>query len=311
MAQIIISEFMDREAVDSATGEYAVHYDPELVDKPAELKAMLQNAEALVVRNRTRVSQDLLDNAPQLKVIGRLGVGLDNIDLEACKQRGVQVCPATGANDAAVAEWVITSAMMLFRGAFFKTSQMMAGKWPRQESMGSETAGKMLGLVGFGGIARETAKRARFLGMKILAYDPYIPADASCWQETLKVEHLNELLEAADVVSLHVPLTKETHHMIDSDAISRMKKEAFLVNAARGGVVDEEELVAAIKTGRLAGAALDVFENEPLTESSAALFDNVPNLVLTPHIAGVTIESNQRVSRVTMQNVIDVLGKSQ
>ncbi|MGD8209819.1 MAG: hydroxyacid dehydrogenase [Desulfobacterales bacterium] len=310
MAQIIISEFMDREAVESATAEYVVHYDPELVDKPDELKAMLQNAEALVVRNRTRVNQDLLDNAPQLKVIGRLGVGLDNIDLEACKQRGVQVCPATGANDAAVAEWVITSAMMLLRGAFFKTSQMLAGKWPRQESMGSETAGKMLGLVGFGGIARETAKRARFLGMKILAYDPYIPADTSCWQETLNVEHLNELLEAADVVSLHVPLTKETHHMIDSDAFSRMKKEAFLINAARGGVVDEKELVAAIKTGRLAGAALDVFENEPLTESSAALFDNVPNLVLTPHIAGVTIESNQRVSRVTMQNVIDVLGKS-
>lgn len=307
MAQIVISEFMDREAVDAVSDTYTIYYDPELVDKPEELKDHLQHAHALVVRNRTQVTQDLLDAAPNLRVIGRLGVGLDNIDVKACQERGVKVCPATGANDAAVAEWVIASVMILFRGAFFKRSQMVEGKWPRQESMGSETAGKIIGLVGFGGIARETAKRAVFLGMETLAYDPYVPADASCWLETRKVEDLDELLQRADVVSLHVPLTKETFHMFDAGRLARMKSGAMLINAARGGVVDEKALVEAIKLGRLAGAALDVYENEPLTASAAALFDGVPNLVLTPHIAGVTIESNQRVSKVTMDNVIKVL----
>ena len=161
------------------------------------------------------------------------------------------------------------------------------------------------------GIGKAMARRARGFNMKVLYYDASGRNKKDEEVGALYCETLEEVLKHSDFLSLHVPLTKETHHMIDSDAISRMKKEAFLVNAARGGVVDEEELVAAIKTGRLAGAALDVFENEPLTESSAALFENVPNLVLTPHIAGVTIESNQRVSRVTMQNVIDVLGKSQ
>lgn len=309
MAQIVISEFMDPAAVDGVDGKYTVCYDPELVDKPADLKAMLKDAQALVVRNRTRVDQALLDGAPNLKVIGRLGVGLDNIDLEACRLIGVEVCPATGANDAAVAEWVIASVMMLFRGAFFNTARMMAGQWPRQASMGCETAGKTLGLVGFGGIARETARRAVSLGMKSLAFDPYVSAGDPCWQLTQKTEDLGQLLQAADVVSLHVPLNTDTRHLMDAGALAQMKPGSFLVNAARGGVVDEKALVAAITSGHLAGAALDVFENEPLTQEGATLFEGVPNLVLTPHIAGVTVESNQRVSRVTMDNVINVLEK--
>lgn len=311
MADIVISEFMDQEAINGTSSEYSIHYDPELVDKPDELKNLLKKAQALVVRNRTQVNQNLLEGAPNLKVIGRLGVGLDNINLDACKTHEVVVCPATGANDAAVAEWVITCVMMLFRRAFFKTPQMMEGKWPRQESMGSETAGKILGLIGFGGIARKTAKRALFLGMETMAYDPYVPATESCWQDTQKVEHLNELLQKADIISLHVPLSKETYHLLNDEAIGQMKSGAVLINSARGGVVDEKALVEAIQTDRLAGAALDVFEKEPLTKTGAALFDGVSNIILTPHIAGVTIESNQRVSKVTMENVIKVLEKSQ
>ena len=311
MAQIVISEFMDQKAVDRAPKKYDVHYDPELVDKPDELKALLGDSQALIVRNRTQVNQDLLDAAPNLKVVGRLGVGLDNIDLNACKNRGIVVCPATGANDVSVAEWVITSVMMLLRGAFSATSQMMEGKWPRQECMGSETGGKIIGLIGFGGIARETAKRALDMGMQATAYDPYLPGTESCWEGMQKIERLNDLLQRADVVSLHIPLTKETSHLISVDAIARMKKGALLINASRGGIVDEKALVEAIKSGHLNGAALDVFENEPLTKSDAALFHGVPNLILTPHIAGVTIESNQRVSQVTLENVSNVLEKTQ
>jgi len=307
MADIVISEFLDQEAIKRTAGDYSVHYDPDLVDKKEELKDWLTTAKALVVRNRTQVNQELIEAAPNLKVVGRLGVGLDNIDMEGCQQRGIKVCPATGANDAAVAEWVITSSLILLRGAFLKNSEMIAGKWPRQESMGNEISGKLLGLVGFGGIAKDTAKRAQYLGMATVAYDPYVKPADPCWQNTSRAETLDELLQKADVVSLHVPLNKETFHLFNSETISQMKNGAILINAARGGVVDEKALVSAMQSGRLAGAALDVFENEPLTQEGAELFRGLPNIILTPHIGGVTVESNQRVSRVTMENVINVL----
>ena len=307
MTDIVISEFMDEEYIEAITPGYDTHYDPDLVNHPDQLKALLAKARALVVRNRTQVNLELLEAAPKLKVVGRLGVGLDNIDMAACEKRGVVVCPATGANDASVAEWVLTTLMMLFRGAFLSTSQMLAGKWPRQQSMGFETAGKTLGLIGFGRIARETQKRAKALGMAIMAFDPYIPAADRCWQDTRKMDNLNDMLPLADAVSLHVPLTAATHYLIDAEALAQMKPGSILINAARGGVVDELALVEALKSNHLGGAALDVFETEPLTKTAAAVFAGIPNLVLTPHIAGVTIESNQRVSQVTLKNICRVL----
>lgn len=307
MQDIVISEFMDQKAVDEASKKYELLYDPELVDRPDDLKGNLSKARALVVRNRTQVNKELLDSAPNLKVVGRLGVGLDNIDLAECKKRQIIVCPATGANDAAVAEWVICSSMMLFRGAFLSQAQMLAGTWPRQQCMGNEIGDKTLGLVGFGGIAQETALRACALGMHVIAFDPYLPADNSAWREATRCETLTDLLQQADVISLHVPLTETTRHLIDADAIGHMKKGAIVINAARGGVVDEKALVEALKSSKLGGAALDVFEVEPLTEAAASLFADIPNLILTPHIGGVTIESNVRVSGVTMDNVCKVL----
>ena len=311
MPDIVITEFMDPKAVEETAQNYDVHYDSQLVDKPDELKTLLADARGLVVRNRTRVDAQLLSSAPRLKVVGRLGVGLDNIDLEACEARGVTVCPATGANDAAVAEWVIATAMLLLRGAFLFNTQMLNGAWPRTAAMGHETAGKTLGLVGFGQIARYTARLAHSLGMNVVAYDPYVPADDNCWKSITRIDDLFALLRTADIVSLHVPLNDTTRHLLDDEAIAQMKKGAILVNAARGGVLDENALVAAMKSGRIQGAALDVYETEPLTASSAAKFTDLPNLVLTPHIAGVTIESNQRVSQVTMENVRRVLEASQ
>ena len=310
MPDIIITEFMDPKAVEETAENYDVHYDSQLVDKPDELKTLLSDARGLVVRNRTRVDAELLNTAPMLKVVGRLGVGLDNIDLKACEDRGVMVCPATGANDAAVAEWVIATAMLLLRGAFLSNAQMLNGEWPRTEAMGHETAGKTLGLVGFGRIARYTARLAQALGMKVVAYDPFVSANDNCWKKITRIDELFALLRTADIVSLHVPLNDTTRHLLDDEAIAQMKKGAILVNASRGGVLDENALVAAMKLGRLRGAALDVFENEPLTASSAAKFAELPNLVLTPHIGGVTIESNQRVSQVTMDNVRRVLEAS-
>jgi (S)-sulfolactate dehydrogenase len=308
VAQVVVTEFMDQAAVDRLAERYDTLYSADLVDRPAELAAALGDCRALVVRNRTQVRGALLDAAPRLEVIGRLGVGLDNIDLDACKTRGIAVCPATGANDVSVAEYVIATALVLLRGAYLSTADVIAGRWPRNALIGREAAGRTLGLVGFGSIARETAKRAIPLGMALAAYDPFVAMDdpALAAFGANKME-LSGLLAASDVVSLHVPLTPQTRNLIDAAAIAGMKPGAVLINAARGGTVDHAALAAALREGRLGGAALDVFEQEPLTAEMAAVFAGCPNLILTPHIAGVTDESNVRVSHVTVDNVIRVL----
>lgn len=306
MPTVVISEFMDEQAIREHLADFDVHYDPALVDKPAELQQLVAGARALVVRNRTQVRGALLEAGARLQVVGRLGVGLDNIDVEACRARNVAVYPATGANSAAVAEYVIATAMMLLRGAYLATGSVVAGEWPRNRLMGREIAGKCLGLIGFGAIARETADRALALGMTAVAFDPHVTPHDPAWRRpggTVSHVDLAALLSQADVVSLHVPLTEDTRHLIDEAALNAMKPGAVLINAARGGVVDEAALAAALNAGRLGGAALDVFEAEPLTAETGARFANCPNLVLTPHIAGVTAESNVRVSHAVAQAV--------
>ncbi len=307
MKKIVITEFMDDAAVDGLKAEFDVLYDPTLVDRSEELLESVAGADAIIVRNRTQVRGELLEKATKLKAVGRLGVGLDNIDMQDCQSRGIKVFPATGANDAAVAEYVITVVMMLFRKAYLSFEAMKNGEWPRTQLMGNETSGKLLGLVGYGGIAREAATRARALGMEVIAYDPFLPDDHPAWQGTESVE-LDELLRRADAVSLHVPLTDQTRHLIDENSIQMMKPGALLVNAARGGVVNDSALIAALKSGHLGGAALDVYESEPLTEEFGEEMAGLKNLILTPHIAGVTVESNVRVSAVTAENVRQVLG---
>ncbi|MBM3571159.1 MAG: hydroxyacid dehydrogenase, partial [Alphaproteobacteria bacterium] len=237
-----------------------------------------------------------------LEVVGRLGVGLDNIDVAACQARGITVIPATGANDVSVAEYVVAGALMLLRGAYGASARVAAGEWSRNALIGREVAGKTLGLIGFGAIAREVAQRARTLDMKIVASDPYVPGDDPAWSR-LHVESraLDDLLATADVISLHVPLTDETRDLINARRFARVKPTAVLINAARGGVVDEAALAQALRDGRLAGAMLDVFAHEPLP-GGGPLAD-APNLILTPHIAGVTAESNERVSALIAAKV--------
>ena len=306
---VVVSEFMDEVALSDFGNDISVNYEPSLVDDRAGLFAALANADAVIVRNRTQVNQDMLDAAPRLRVVGRLGVGLDNIDLDACKSRDIAVLPATGANTLSVVEYVIGAALTLVRGAYFSNAAMIAGDWPRGTlGNGGEVSGRLMGLVGFGAIAQAVAERAKNLGMKVAAHDPFLPSDHPAWSgvESCSVE---DLLEKADVVSVHVPLTKDTANMIDADAISRMKRGAVLINTARGGIVDEAALAEALKAGQLGGAALDVFATEPLTAEAGKVFAGVPNLILTPHIAGVTNEGNTRVSLMTVSNVAEALAK--
>lgn len=305
MTDIVITEFMDEAAVASLSARYAVHHDPDLFGKPDELARLVADIPALIVRNQTQVRGALLAGAKNLKVIGRLGVGLDNIDMEACAGRGIKVFPATGANSLSVVEYVIGTAMTLLRGAYFANAAMLAGEFPKTKLIGREIAGKRMGLVGFGAIARDAAAHARLLGMSIAAYDPYVPADDPAWSNVERLE-LDALLATSDVISLHLPLTPKTKGLIGRASFARMKPDAILINASRGGVMDEAALVEALKGGKLAGAALDVFEEEPL-RGGARLFAGTPNLILTPHIAGNTVESNGRVSGLVAERVIAAL----
>ncbi|MBU2648450.1 hydroxyacid dehydrogenase [bacterium] len=309
MKKIVITEFMDQAAVDSLSSDFEVLYDPSLADKTDELHRAIRDADAIIVRNRTQVRGALLATAVKLTVVGRLGVGMDNIDQEACKSRNIAVFPATGANDGAVAEYVVSAALMLFRRAYLSADRMMAGLWPRTDLMGNEIGGKVLGLIGFGAIARETCRLAKALGMSVVAYDPFVPVDDPAWNMAAPLE-LDQLLATADGVSLHVPLTPETRHLINRDTIAKMKQGAVVINAARGGVVDENALIEGLRSGRIGGAAIDVFETEPLDAAAGKRFEGIGNLILTPHIGGVTVESNVRVSAVTAKNVRQALEAS-
>ncbi len=303
MTDVVITEFMDEAAVSRLAGRFRIQYDPALADKPELLAGFAAEARALIVRNRTQVRGALLAGAAKLACVGRLGVGLDNIDTEACAARGIAVYPATGANDLSVAEYVLATVMMLFRGAYGARAELAAGGWPRQRLIGREMAGKVLGLVGFGSIARETARRAAALGMQVVAHDPFVDADDPAWK-LAKPSTLNDVLMQADAVSLHVPLTPGTRQMIGPEQISLMKPGAVLINTARGGVLAEAALAEGLRSGRLSGAALDVFETEPLTAAAGAQFAGIANLILTPHIAGLTEESNARVGAMVAGRVI-------
>ncbi len=305
--RVVIAEFMDQAAVASLQRRFATTYDAGLADRRDALLGAVHAADALIVRNRIRVDAELLGAADGLRVVGRLGVGLDNIDLPACAARGIEVIPATGANALAVAEYVIGVTMVLLRGAYFGTAAVAAGDWPRATlSSGRELAGTILGLIGFGSIGQRTGQLARAMGMRVIGCDTGIAATAPVWAaQRTEPCSLDALLRAADVVSLHVPLTAATRGLVGAAQIALMKRDAILVNTARGGIVDEAALAEALRAGRLSGAALDVFAAEPLPGGSALA--NCPNLLLTPHIAGVTRESNARVSMLIAEQVAAAL----
>jgi len=307
MSRIVIAEFMDERALPALRAAHDVLYDPRLVDDTPRLLAEAASADALIVRNRTQVRGALLAALTRCKVIGRLGVGLDNIDVPGCEAQGLKVIPATGANALSVAEYVVATAMLLLRGSYQHSGAVADGKWPRTAlSNGRETAGKTLGLIGFGSIGQLSAGLARGLGMSVIAHDAVLPASHPAFAaHGVRAVSLDELTATADVISLHVPLLDSTRGLFGAQRIAAMKPGAVLINTARGGIVDERALTDALRSGHLGGAALDVFDAEPLP--AAGHFQNCPNLVLTPHIAGVTTEANERVSLMIADEVLQAL----
>ena len=299
---ILITEFMDEDAVNLLKKKYDVYYDISLAEDSNSLVKLINKMKALIVRNKTLVTRELIENAPNLTCVGRLGVGLDNIDLNACEEQNITVYPALGANSHSVAEYVICASMLLLRKAYFKKNEMIAGNWPRQESSGSEVYGKTLGLIGFGDIAQKTRDLALGLGIKTVAYDPYLDKDSNLWKETKNLL-LDNLLSISDIISLHIPLNKETKNLIDEKKLRLIKNSSVIINTSRGGIIDENSLAKLLKENKIGGAALDVFNEEPINKENAKKFEGLDNLILTPHIGGVTKESNERVSKMIAKKI--------
>lgn len=309
MADIVISEYIDPVGLDILKDKYDVLYDQELYLNPDKLAAALPGAKALIVRFQTQARGKVLEAGNALKCVGRLGVGLDNIDVDACKARGIEVYPATGANSDSVAELAIGGLYVMFRQAYHVTEETVSGNWPRPRMMGREVMGKTLGILGFGAIGKALAWRAKGIGMTVLAWDPYIPADSGVWAEhgVERVGDLTEVLHRSDAVSLHVPLVDATRDLIAAAQLKEMKKDAVLINLARGGIVNEADLAEALKAGTIAGAFLDAFVTEPLP--AANVFVGAPNLILTPHAGARTYESDLRVCTMIAEAVDRCLSK--
>ena len=306
MANILITEFMDSKQVERLSLEHNVRYEPELYLDSKALLDKSVNVNALIVRNKTKVDKELLEAIRDLKVIGRLGVGLDNIDISYCKEKKLPVVIAEGANAKSVSEYVMMGLLTLFRGTMSSTESILKGKWDRSGHIGSEISGKTLGIVGIGTIGRIVAENARIMGMNLIGNDIEISDDDDLWGGmNIECCSFEDLVHRADVITLHVPLNQGTRNLFGEEEFKKMQKGSFIINTSRGGIVNEGDLLKYLKNGHLGGAMLDVFENEPVKDST--LFSGLENLILTPHIAGLTVESNVRVSQTISDKILDFL----
>lgn len=303
--KILISEAMAGPSLDDLEAEFSVIREPDLWKDPEGLAAALHGCHALIVRNQTNVTSNLLAEAPSLKVIGRAGAGLDNIDVRAATEAGIVVASTPDQNSVSVAELVLAMMLALARKILPADANVRKGGWDRQRFTGIELYGKTLGIVGLGRIGFLTASRARSFGMNILAHDEFLSPDAATVVEThAELTGLDELLERSDFISCHLPLNAETRGFFDYARFSRMRPGAFFLNLSRGEVVDEAGLVRALQEGRISGAGLDVREKEPPEISPLTEMDNV---ILTPHIAAFTVEGQERVIRAVCADVAAVL----
>jgi len=260
-----------------------------------ELKKIISNFDILIVRNKTQVNKEILESASSLKFIGRLGVGLDNIDTEYCRNNNIHVQPATGMNADSVAEYVINSSLSLLKNVPLMHQETSLGNWPRTSISSRELNGKIFGLMGFGLIAKKVSTLAKIFNAHIIAYDPFI--DSSIANKfNIKLVDMHEIFEKADVISIHLPLTPTTKDLLNYDAFTKMKKQPIIINSSRGSIINEDDLLRAYDEKLISGFALDVYETEPAPKIFLNSIKDNTNCILTPHIAGVTEESNIRVS---------------
>lgn len=301
--KVLVCDAIDQKGIEvMKKSGLQVDYKPEI--NPDELIGSVKDYDIVVVRSRTKVTKEVIDANAKMKIIARVGVGLDNIDVKYAESKGIQVINAEIAAMTAVAELVIGLMLSLARSIPRADAAIKNGKWLKKELMGIELKGRYLGIVGVGKIGKRIARIARGLNMNIIGYD-IVPIDQQFAREVgLIVTDLNTLLSSSDFVTLHVPLTEDTKHMINEQRLSLMKKSAYLINTSRGEVIDEQALYNALKDGKIAGAALDVFEVEPPTDS---MLVQLPNVVCTPHIGAQTYEAQELAANVIAERIIQIL----
>ena len=296
---IVISEDVWSADFEVLADSFPIVREPDLWSKTEELKSKLTGATALVVRNRTQVTREIIEAAPQLMIIARAGVGLDNIDIKAADDNGVIVSAALGINATAVGEETLAMALALSRKLIELDSSTRAGEWNRKA--GSEISGKTWGLLGFGATARATAELLKGFKVKVLAYDPFAkPTNEYLASINATMASINDVVAQSDVISVHLPSTPETKEIINAQLLSTMKKSALLINVGRGEVINEADLESALKSGVIAGAGLDVRAQEPPQDKR---FTDLANVVLAPHIAGITHESQAAINRVLVSEI--------
>lgn len=296
---IVISEDVWSADFEALADSFPIVREPDLWNKTEELKSKLTGATALVVRNRTQVTREIIEAAPKLKIIARAGVGLDNIDIKAADDNGVIVSAALGINATAVGEETLAMALALSRKLIELDSSTRAGEWNRKA--GSEISGKTWGLLGFGATARATAELLKGFKVKVLAYDPFAkPTNEYLASINATMASINDVVTQSDVISVHLPSTPETKEIINAQLLSTMKKSALLINVGRGEVINEADLESALKNGVIAGAGLDVRAQEPPQDKR---FTDIANVVLAPHIAGITHESQAAINRVLVSEI--------
>ncbi|GAB6180107.1 hypothetical protein JCM14036_14260 [Desulfotomaculum defluvii] len=300
----VVTELIWEEGLEILRELGEVVYDQNLW-KSDNLAEAIKDCDALIVRNQTKVTEELMAQAPNLKVIGRLGVGLDNINVAAAKAKGIPVVFARNANAVSVAEYVFSAMFSFSRPLEKATQDVKQGNWNRKLWTREEIYGKTLGLIGVGEIGARLASRAKAMGMNVLGFDPFLPPyELACTDIGVCMTSLEKVLAESDYVSLHVPLNDKTRNLINKDSLSTMKKTSYIINTARGGVINEEDLYEALKANTIAGAALDVLAKEPPTGNKLLELDNV---ILTPHIAGLTEEAQVRTSELVARECIKVL----
>lgn len=295
---------METNSVDILKKNFDITFDQELSKNHKALKDSINNFDALIVRNKTQVNQEILENATSLKFIGRLGVGLDNIDTEYCKNNNIHVQPATGMNADSVAEFVINSSLSLLKNTPLMHQETLLGNWPRTLISLRELKGKTIGLLGFGLIAKKVSLLANVFNAKIIAHDPFIGQSIGDEFNTELVS-TNELFEFADIISIHLPLTDSTKDLLNYNAFKQMLKSPIIINSSRGSIINEKDLLRAYDEKLISGFALDVYEKEPAPKDFLVNIKKDTNCILTPHVAGVTEESNSRVSEYIANAVLE------
>ncbi|AMW32200.1 3-phosphoglycerate dehydrogenase [Fervidobacterium islandicum] len=297
--RIHINDPLDKQATEKLKSVPGVEVTSEHLEKEELLKIMPE-IEVLIVRSATKVTADIIEAGTKLKIIGRAGTGLDNIDVKAAEGKGIKVINTPGANSISVAELTIGLMIACSRHIARGTTDLKNGKWTKKELEGHELFGRTVGIIGFGNIGREVAKRLLAFNMNILAYDPFVKET----DMNVKMVDLDTLYKESDYVTIHVPLTPETKYLINKETISKMKDGVIIINAARGGIIDEAALYEALVNGKVYAAGLDVFEVEPPTDELRQKLLALPNVVATPHIGASTFEAQERVGMLLVERLI-------